>query len=105
VLIAISFNLEAGAKQISHRTSSLLESGGALGFALTGLAAVFLGGNYLANRGAGFPLGQAGDFFSAGAIWIITVFVGIKVASTVTTLFYNLIEKEQADGNVKQTNT
>ncbi len=103
VLVAISFNLEAGAKQISHHTASLLESGGALGFTLTGLAAVFFGGNYLANRAAGFPLGQAGEFFSAGAIWIITIFIGIKVASTITTLFYNIIEKEQTVGATERT--
>jgi len=103
VLVALSFNLEAGIKQISHQTASVLESGGALGFALTGLVAIALGGNYLANRSAGFPLGEAGQFFSSGAILVITVFVGIKVASTITTLFYNIIEKENLLGNHKQT--
>lgn len=103
VLVAISFNLEAGARQISHQTASLLESGSALGFALTGLVALFMGSNYLANRAAGFPLGELGELFSAGAIWIITLFIGIKVASTVTTLFYYLIEKEQPGGNIERT--
>ncbi|MBW6462897.1 MAG: MnhB domain-containing protein [Dethiobacteria bacterium] len=102
VLIALSFNLEAGVKQISHQTASVLESGGALGFTVTGLIAIALGGNYLANRAAGFPLGEAGQFFSSGAIMVITVFVGIKVASTITTLFYNIIEKETPHGNSKQ---
>jgi multicomponent Na+:H+ antiporter subunit B len=95
VLIALSFNLEVGVKQISEDTSSLLESGGALGFVLTGLIAVFLGANYLANRTAGFPLGQVGELFSAGAILIITIFLGIKVASTIVTLFYKIIEGEK----------
>ncbi|HED24017.1 MAG TPA: sodium:proton antiporter, partial [Firmicutes bacterium] len=53
VLIAVSFNLEAGSKQISPQSASILESGGALGFALTGLAAIVMGGSYLANRAAG----------------------------------------------------
>ncbi len=95
VLIALSFNLEAGVKQISHHTASILESGGALGYALTGLAALFFGGSYLANRSAGFPIGEAGQLFSSGAILVITVFVGIKVASTIVTLFYNIIEGEK----------
>jgi len=103
VLIALSFNLEAGVKQISHQTASVIESGGALGFTVTGLIAIALGGNYLANSAAGFPLGEAGQFFSSGAIMVITVFVGIKVASTITTLFYNIIEKEEPHGNSKQT--
>jgi len=99
VLIALSFNLEAGVKQISHNTASLLESGGALGFALTGLVSIALGGMYLANKSAGFPLGNAGELFSSGAILVITIFVGIKVASTITTLFYNIIEKEAPGGD------
>jgi multicomponent Na+:H+ antiporter subunit B len=95
VLIALSFNLEVGVKQISHHTASILESGGALGYALTGLFALFLGGRYLANQSAGFPIGEAGQLFSSGAILVITVFVGIKVASTIVTLFYNIIEGEK----------
>ncbi len=99
MLVALSFNLEVGARQISHTTASILESGGAMGFVLTGLAAVALGGNYLANRAAGFPLGEAGELFSAGAILIITVFLGFKVASTIVTLFYNIIEGEDKSGD------
>jgi multicomponent Na+:H+ antiporter subunit B len=99
VLIALSFNLEAGVKQISHNTASLLESGGALGFALTGLVSIVIGGMYLADKSAGFPLGNAGELFSSGAILVITIFVGVKVASTITTLFYNIIEKEAPDGD------
>ncbi|MFO8191857.1 MAG: MnhB domain-containing protein [Bacillota bacterium] len=98
VLIAVSFNLEAGAKQVSPQSASILESGGALGFALTGLAAVVMGGSYLANRAAGFPIGVTGDLFSSGAIFIITLFLGAKVASTIVTLFYNIIEGEKKDG-------
>ncbi len=83
-----------GAKQISHATASILESGGALGFIATGLVAVALGGKYLANQAAGFPLGEAGELFSAGSIFVITAFLGVKVASTIVTLFYNIIEGE-----------
>lgn len=99
VLVALSFNLEVGSKQISHTTASILESGGALGFIITGLVAVALGGNYLANRSAGFPMGEAGALFSAGSIMIITVFLGFKVASTIVTLFYNIIEGEDKSGD------
>lgn len=99
VLVALSFNLEIGAKQISHATASILESGGALGFVITGLVAIALGGNYLANQAAGFPMGQAGELFSAGSIFIITVFLGAKVASTIVTLFYNIIEGEDTSGD------
>lgn len=102
VLLAISFNLSTGVKQISHSAASLLESGGALGYALTGLAALFFGGSYLANRSGGFWLGAPGELFSSGAILFITVFVGMKVASTITTLFYNLIEREDTVGDLRE---
>ena len=94
VLLALSFNLEAGTKQISHQTASILESGSAIAFLLAGTAGIFFGGNYLANRAAGYPLGEAGALFSSGAIFVITLFLGIKVASTIATLFYNIIEGE-----------
>jgi len=94
VLIALSFNLAAGTSRISHDTATLLESGGALGYALTGLVALTVGANYLANRLGGFPMGVPGQLFSSGAILLITVFVGIKVTSTIVTLFFNLIGEE-----------
>ncbi len=97
--MALSFNLEVGAKQISHDVASILESGGALGFIVTGLVAIALGGNYLANRAAGFPMGETGELFSSGAIFIITAFLGIKVGSTIVTLFYNIIEGEDKSGD------
>lgn len=98
VLMSLSFNLSSGARQISPDTASLLESGGALGFTLVGLLALAWGGSYLANRAAGFPMGQLGELLSGGAIPIITVFIGIKVASTIFTLFSNLIGGEE-DGD------
>lgn len=102
VLLAVSFNLSAGIKQISHSTASVLESGGAMGYALTGLAGLFFGGSYLANRAGGFWLGVPGELFSSGAIVIITAFVGMKVASTIATLFYNLIEREEDVGDLEK---
>ena len=95
VLVALSFNLEAGSRQIPHHTASVLESGGALGYVLTGLVGIFAGSYFLANQLAGFPMGQPGQLFSAGAILVITVFVGIKVASTIVTLFFYIIEGEK----------
>ena len=94
VLLAVSFNLEVGARQISEDVSSILESGGALGFVLTGLVSVAVGGHFLANRAAGFPMGEAGELFSSGAIMIITVFLGFKVASTIVSFFFHIIEGE-----------
>ncbi len=94
IFYALSFNLAEGTKKLSHDTSSLLESGGALIFASMGLFAILLGTNFLGNRAAGFPLGVPGNLFSGGFIMVITAGIGIKVASTMITLFYSLIEGE-----------
>lgn len=94
ILYALSFNLAEGSKKLSHDTSSVLESTGALIFAGIGLVSILLGANFLGNKSAGFPLGTPGNLFSGGAIAIITFGVGIKVASTMVTMFYNLIEEE-----------
>lgn len=95
ILYALSFNLAEGSKKLSHDVSTALESGGAIIFAGMGILAILLGTNFLSNKAAGFPLGTPGNLFSSGAIAIITFGVGIKVASTMITLFYSLIETEE----------
>jgi multicomponent Na+:H+ antiporter subunit B len=94
ILYALSFNLAEGSKKLSHDVSSVLESGGALIFAGMGLLAILLGTNFLGNKVAGIPIGTPGNLFSSGAIAVITFGVGLKVASTMITLFYSLIEGE-----------
>jgi multicomponent Na+:H+ antiporter subunit B len=96
ILYALSFNLAAGAKKVSHDFSMVMESSGGLIYAGVGLLAILLGANFLGNKVAGFPLGTPGNLFSGGTIMIVTFGVGIKVASTMITLFYSLIEGEQA---------
>ncbi|MDW7651256.1 MAG: MnhB domain-containing protein [Bacillota bacterium] len=95
ILYALSFNLKEGSKKLTHDTSTLLESGGAIIFAGVGIVAILLGTNFLGNIVAGFPRGTPGNLLSAGAIPIITIGVGLKVASTMITLFYSLIEGEE----------
>ena len=46
------------------------------------------------NKGAGISLGTPGKLFSSGLIVVITLGVGIKVASTVLSLLYTLIEED-----------
>jgi multicomponent Na+:H+ antiporter subunit B len=94
ILYALSFNLSEGTKKLTPEVSSVLESGGALVFAGMGILAILLGTNFLGNKAAGFPLGIPGHLFSGGVILIITFGIGIKVASTMITLFYSLIEGE-----------
>jgi len=94
ILFALSFNLERGAKKLTHDASTVLECGGILWFTVLGLYGIFAGANFLTNQGAGFNLGVPGQAVSGGIIMLVTIGLGLKVASTVITLFYSLIEVE-----------
>jgi len=94
ILFALAFNLERGAKKLSHETSTIVECAGAGWFAILGLVGIYMGQNFLTNKEAGFYMGAPGDLVSSGAIVLITLGLGLKVASTVVTLFYSLIEVE-----------
>ncbi|RQD73866.1 MAG: sodium:proton antiporter [Candidatus Syntrophonatronum acetioxidans] len=94
ILFALAFNLERGHKKLTHEASTLLECGGASWFAILGLVGVYAGVNFLANQAAGFYMGIPNTLVSAGAIPLITLGLGLKVASTVVTLFYSLAEVE-----------
>jgi len=56
---------------------SITESAAGVLFVLTGIAGLIFAGGFLDNRM--LPLGQFGAFFSAGAIPILSVLLGVKV--------------------------
>lgn len=96
ILFALAFGLEAGVKRISHGMATVMESSGALVFIFLGIIGIFLGGNFLTNgHFISLPMGQPGNLFSGGLILVITFAIGIKVASTLTTVFYTLIKEEE----------
>ncbi len=97
VLYALSFNLESGSNKIPHETASAMESGGALAFAFIGIVAIILGHEYMTNLAAGLPKGVPGELVSGGIIPFISVAIGIKITSTIVTLFYNLIGEEKLE--------
>ncbi len=93
ILYTVVFGLEKGKKKFSHRLSEFAESGGILLFIMVGLIGLFLGGSFLTNRDAGFPMGEPGSLLSSGMIPILMIGIGIKVASTMISLFHILIEE------------
>jgi len=99
ILFGLSFNLEEGSRKLSHDVSSLLESGGAIWYLLVGIFGMVLGANFLANKAAGFYLGIPGTLFSSGMIFLLALGLGVKVASTMITLFYSLSGGENSGGD------
>ena len=94
VLYMLVFGLDSCLRKVPHRMSSFLESAGTLWYGAIGLVGILRGTSFLMNKGAGIPLGTPGDLFSSGFILIITIGVGIKVAATMLSLFYTLIEED-----------
>lgn len=94
VLYTLAFGLKPGQKRMPHKVSSKVESGGILVFIFLGFIGIASGYSFLTNQGAGFPMGELGSVFSAGLIPIVTIAIGLKVMSTIVTLFHTMLEED-----------
>jgi multicomponent Na+:H+ antiporter subunit B len=94
ILYVLAFGIDDEDLRLSPSVARIIESCGALAYVGIGLGGILLGANFLSNKAAGFPLGIPGRVFSGGTIVLLTVSIGLKVASTMITLFVNIAEKE-----------
>ena len=94
ILYTLVFGVQKAKKKFSHRMSEISESGGLLLYLFVGVLGIMFAGSFLTNKEAGFPLGEFGSLFSGGVIPILMIGIGVKVASTMITLFHVLIEEE-----------
>ena len=92
ILYTLVFGLPTAKKKFSHRMSQIAESGGIIVYVGIGLVGLFISGQFLTNINAGFPLGEPGELLSGGMIPLLMIAIGIKVASTMVSLFHLLIE-------------
>ncbi len=65
--------------KLRHTLLSLLESLSGFGYVIVGIFGLVLAGGFLDNRF--LPLGDYGKLFSAGAIPLIYIFIGLKVGT------------------------
>lgn len=93
ILYTLVFGSVKAKQKFSHQVSELAESGGILIYVGVGLVAMFVGLPYLSNLAAGFLPGVPGMLLSAGMIPLLMIAIGVKVASTMITLFHKLIEE------------
>jgi len=94
ILYTIVFGLKQGEKKLPHNVSLVIESGGVAWFVIIGLVGLYFTGSFLSNQSAGFLTGEPGSLLSAGMIPLITIGVGLKVASTFVSLFNKIIEEK-----------
>lgn len=88
------YGIEKGRAKIPDKVLTWTESFGTLWYGLTGLVGIFKGVPFLANKLAGVDLGLPGALFSGGIIFYIGLGVGIRVASTMITIFFALMEDQ-----------
>lgn len=80
-------------RQISHRLISIIESISGLSFVLLGVAGILFAAGFLDNKI--LSLGKFGTIFSAGAIPVIYIFVGLKVGAELSSIIVNLQENQK----------
>lgn len=92
ILYALANGVEAGFKRVPRLAAKWMESMGGLLFIILGLTGLIRGGAFLLNIE---NLGRPGELLSAGLIPLLTVAIGLKVCSTIITLFYHLLEEKK----------
>jgi len=75
-------------KKVNHIVMNLLESLSGAAYVGIGAAGLFLAGGFLDNRF--LPLGEFGSLFSAGAIPVIYLLVGLKVGTELSAILENM---------------
>jgi len=94
VLYTLAYGLHKGQKRMPHSISSKVETGGILFYIGIGFVGILAGYPFLTNKAAGFPMGELGKVMSAGLIPMVTVAIGLKVMSTIVTLFHTMLEED-----------
>ena len=94
ILYTLAYGLDEGHKLAPHNLTSIVESGGILWFVLLGMVGILFGGRFLDNQSAGFYMGGFGNIISGGLISLATIGIGLKVASTMITLFHSTIQED-----------
>ena len=89
------YGIEKGRAKLSEDVLTWTESFGTLWAGIMGMVGIFKGVPFLANKLAGIDLGLPGELFSSGLISYIGLGVGIRVASTMITIFFTLMEDEE----------
>lgn len=94
IAFATVYGMEKARAELPEKVLVSIESYGTLWYVIMGLVGIFKGAPFLANKLAGVNVGEPGTLFSGGLILLISVGVGIRVASTIVTLFFALVEDE-----------
>ncbi|HHV94492.1 MAG TPA: sodium:proton antiporter [Firmicutes bacterium] len=94
IAYATAFGVDEGRAVVPEKVTTYAESYGTLWYALLGLVGIAKGVPFLANKLAGIDVGVPGTISSGGLIALLSIGIGIKVASTMVSLFFTMLEEE-----------
>ena len=94
IVFSTIYGLEKGKEKLPEKVLLWIESYGTLWYGLIGMVGIFRGVPFLANKLAGINLGKPGSLASGGLISLLGLGVGIRVASTIVTLFFAMKGEE-----------
>lgn len=94
IVFSTIFGLEKGKEKLPEKVLTWVESYGTLWYGLIGMIGIFKGVPFLSNKLAGINLGTPESLSGGGLISLLGLGVGIRVASTVITLFYTMKGEE-----------
>lgn len=94
IVFATIYGVEKGRDKLPGKILVWMESYGTLWYGLIGMIGIFKGAPFLANKLAGINLGTPGSLSSGGLISLLGLGVGIRVASTMITLFFTMKGEE-----------
>lgn len=91
ILLTVAFGTGSVSMAIRAHTLHATEALSAGAFLLIGVVGVLQGLSFLTNLAAGFPPGDPGALFSAGMIPLLNLVIGVKVASGLGAIFFDLL--------------
>ena len=94
LLVYVCENTKAFRRITSHSAIEIIESLGAGGYALIGLAGLAMGVPLLTNI---LPLGTTGDVWSSGTIAVISACVGLEVTAAFLLVVFTYLEEIISD--------
>ncbi len=96
ILLNVVFGTNRGSAWLTPARLHAAESCGAIAFVAIGFVGIASGGAFLTNLAVGFPRGTPGELLSAGAIPLLNLAIGVKVASGLGSIFFEFLSTEEA---------
>lgn len=89
------YGVDKGREKIPEKVLVWMESFGTLFYILIGMIGIINGTPFLANKLGGVNVGKPGMLYSGGIIAFLGLGVGLRVASTIVTLFFTMKGEEE----------